>query len=220
MPSPLAQHRTFLAEFRRNFQTTGAILPSGRFLARALTRHIASLPEPRRILEAGPGTGAVTTQLLRHLGPHDRVDLVEWNPAFVDLLQQRFAIDPAFRPAADRCRVIHDKIETFDSGDQYDLIVSGLPLNNFDVELVEAVLKSFERLLRPGGMLSFFEYIAVRRVKATISSGAQRARLRGIERVLSSFLAAHSTGRDMIWCNVPPAWVHHLRVGQPTGSPR
>ena len=40
-------------------QTTGAILPSSRGLARAMTRPMRQAKGPRRILEVGPGTGAV-----------------------------------------------------------------------------------------------------------------------------------------------------------------
>ncbi|MBL9124746.1 MAG: methyltransferase domain-containing protein [Planctomycetaceae bacterium] len=210
MSSPLAHHRKFLAEFRRNFHTTGAILPSGRYLARALTRQLADLPAPRRILEAGPGTGPVTAELLRQLGPEDRVDLVEWNPAFVELLQERFARDPRFVPHAARCRVIHERVEALDGGGQYDLIVSGLPLNNFAVPVVAEILQAFRRLLRPGGRLSFFEYAAIRRAKALVSGSEQRARLQGVARELDGFLAATAARRELVWRNVPPAWVHHV----------
>ncbi len=65
----LTDHRVFWREFRRNFHTTGAVLPSGRALARALTRYVAAgAAGPRRILEVGPGTGAVTTVLVDRLG--------------------------------------------------------------------------------------------------------------------------------------------------------
>lgn len=212
MSSPVAHHRTFFAEFRRNFHTTGAILPSGRFLARALTRQLTAISSPRRILEAGPGTGPVTAQLLRQIGPSDQVDLVEWNATFVELLQQRFASDSVFLPVAQQCRVIHDKVESFGGVGEYDLIVSGLPLNNFDVPLVEEILKAYRRLLRPGGRLSFFEYVAIRRAKAMMSGENQRNRLRGIDRVLNEFLSGESASREMVWCNMPPAWVHHVQV--------
>ena len=120
--------------------------------------------------------------------------------------------DPAFVPVAGQCRVIHDKVESFGGVGEYDLIVSGLPLNNFDVPLVEEILRAFRRLLRPGGRLSFFEYVAIRRAKALVSGGEQRNRLRGIGRVLDEFLSGESASREMVWCNMPPAWVHHVQV--------
>ena len=55
----LSDYRAFLTQFLRNYQTTGSVLPSSRALASALCRHVGT-GAPQRILEAGPGTGAVT----------------------------------------------------------------------------------------------------------------------------------------------------------------
>src|SRR5579872_390916 len=48
----------FLRICRNNFRTTGAILPSSRFLARALVKHLESPRPAARILEVGPGSGS------------------------------------------------------------------------------------------------------------------------------------------------------------------
>ena len=96
MPRP-ASHRVFLQESLRRFQTTGAVLPSGRFLASALTRYVREGSQrPRRILEVGPGTGAVTRQIVRTICRDDRLDLVEINPSFVEVLHGRMHDDPDF----------------------------------------------------------------------------------------------------------------------------
>src|SRR5262245_8969318 len=92
------EYRVFFREFRRNFQTTGAIAPSGRRLAKALARFVSERRNgERRILEVGPGTGAVTRAIVAAMGPADRLDLVELNDTFVDVLRRRFETDPAFR---------------------------------------------------------------------------------------------------------------------------
>jgi phospholipid N-methyltransferase len=97
-------------------------------------------------------------------------------------------------------------------GDQrYRLIISGLPLNNFAVLEVEKILGIFQRLLGPGGILSFFEYIAIRRAKSLVSGPRGRVRLRGIGQVLERILQGREVRRDWVWPNVPPAWVHHVR---------
>ena len=204
-------HRVFWKEFRQNFQTTGAILPSGRLLGRALARYVGSHQSARRVLEVGPGTGAVTSHIVKRLGEQDQLDLVELNSEFVRRLNERFASEEAFRKVTARARVLHQRLEDLPQNVQYDLIVSGLPLNNFPVADVEHILQVFKRLLRPGGTLSFFEYIAIRPARALVSGPAERNRLRGIGDVLSGLLGPYEVRRDWIWPNIPPAWVHHVR---------
>jgi SAM-dependent methyltransferase len=127
-------------------------------------------------------------------------------------LRERFARDAAFRRVGPRARVLHCRVEELQADDAYDLIVSGLPLNNFSVANVERILAALRRLLRPGGTMSFFEYIAVRRARALVSRRAERARLRGIGQAMDALLGDHEIRRDWIWPNVPPAWVHHVRI--------
>jgi phospholipid N-methyltransferase len=206
-----ADYRVFLGEFVRSFHSTGAILPSGRLLARALARYVREGNGPRRILEVGPGTGAVTRWIIDGLGAGDTLDLVELNDSFVRRLRERLESDPLFRPAADRTRVLHCPIEEIDGEGTYDLIVSGLPFNNFDADAVARILDVTLRLLRPGGTLSFFEYVGVRPMRSLVSRRKERDRLRGVGRAIADARRGRTIGRDLIVPNVPPAWVHHLR---------
>src|SRR5882672_2514122 len=97
MVQPFADYRVFWREFRRSFETTGAILPSGPALAAALCRHVregsGSQKGGRRILEVGPGTGAVTRHILRALQADDELELVERNAEFVACMKDRIAND-------------------------------------------------------------------------------------------------------------------------------
>lgn len=208
----LSEYRLFLREFLLNYHTTGAILPSGRSLARALARQVGTGGRPVRILEVGPGTGPVTQQIIQRMGPEDRLDLVELNKSFVARLEERLASEPLFQAVAGRVRVFHCPVEELPPREKYDLMISGLPLNNFTPEQVERILNAMAALLVPGGILSFFEYIAIRRMKAVVSGRAGRERLQGIGRVLEGVLRQGEIRRDWIWVNVPPAWVHHVQM--------
>jgi phospholipid N-methyltransferase len=208
-----SSYRVFLEQFWKRYHTTGAILPSGRRLSKALCRFAAqSKGRPRQILEVGPGTGPATAQLVRLLATNDdRLRIVELNDDFVEFLRQRFSSEPEFQQVADRCEIVHDSLQNLPHDTQYDVIVSGLPLNNFSLELVESLLSCFERLLKPGGVVSFFEYIAIRRAKAAVSGRHDRQRLQGIARLIDSFLSGREIHRDSVLLNVPPAWVHHVQ---------
>jgi phospholipid N-methyltransferase len=208
--------RVFWRQFREQFHTTGSVLPSSRFLGRALARNVGANGGSCRVLEVGPGTGAVTAQIVGRLGQNDTLDLVELNEEFVRRLNTRFETEPSFCNVAPRCRVLHQRVETLAGGEPYDVIISGLPLNNFAVADVEHILDVLLQLLKPGGTLSFFEYLAIRRARALVSSGQEKARLEGIGRALDKVLTPHEFRCDWVWPNVPPAAVHHVRL--PNGA--
>lgn len=219
MQQQWADYRVFLKEFRRTFQSTGAVMPSGARLSRALAHFVREGQAvngggERRILEVGPGTGAVTAHIVKALRPGDRLDLVERNEEFVARLRERLQRDPSLTPHAERITLHHAGVEELSEAAPFDVIVSGLPLNNFPVSLVEMLVDKLRRLVAPGGTLSFFEYIAIRRVKAFVSPRADRERLRAIATLLDRFLAEYEIRRDKVLVNVPPAWVHHVRIGE------
>ena len=206
-----ANYRLFWQEFRRTFESTGAIAPSGRRLCRALARYVAGDGKPQRILEVGPGTGVVTDAIIFQMGPRDTLDVVELNERFVAALRERLVSDPHWQRVADRVRIHHLPIEQLNAAERYDVIVSGLPFNNFPVELVQNILTHLEKLAAPGATLSFFEYVAIRRIKAVVCAKPDRVRLKGIGAVLNDAFANQQFRQECIVANVSPAWVHHLR---------
>ena len=165
---------------------------------------------PRRVLEVGPGSGPVTDWIVRSLNPDDRLDLVEINASFVAFLRERIDREPLLRNASKQIQIFHRPVEEMVDQPPYDLIISGLPLNNFSAAEVERILNVLKTLLKPGGRLSFFEYIAIRTMKKLVSAEAERERLRNIEQVLTATLQKGEVLREAIWLNVPPAWVHHV----------
>jgi phosphatidylethanolamine/phosphatidyl-N-methylethanolamine N-methyltransferase len=214
MSGRFSEFRLFFREFRATFHTTGAVLPSGRALSWRLARFVRETEGPKRILEVGPGTGAVTRWIVDAMGPDDRLDLVELNDRFVARLRERFETDPAFRRVAEQTTIHHCPVQELSGESEYDTLISGLPLNNFSVELVESVLDVLGRLAKDGATLSFFEYIAIRKAKAAVSGRAERERLSGIESIMGRLLEEKEIARDGVWMNVPPAWVHHVRYGE------
>lgn len=213
MSRRFADCRLFFQEFRQNFYATGALLPSSRTLARALARFVSQTDRTgRRILEVGPGTGAVTRAIVVGMQPDDRLVLVEVNQRFVERLQELFQTDFQLSQVADRVEVLHGHLEDLVGSERYDLVISGIPFNNFGAVEVERLLKVELDCLTPGGILSFFEYIAVRRVRSLVGGSQERVRMHQITAVLDAVFERHEVRRERIWSNLPPAWVHHLGI--------
>lgn len=205
-------HIEFFRQYVRRFETTGAVAPSSRFLARAMTRPLRDCRDRTvRVLEVGPGTGAVTREIVRHIKPGDTFDLVEINEDFAQLMRKRFETEAGYRVVADRATVHVCPLQEFAPQERYDVIISGLPFNNFPSALVEELVDLCLELLNPGGTLSFFEYMYIRPLRRMVSRSHEKTRLGEIERILQSRFQEHRFDTDWVFVNVPPAWVQHLR---------
>ena len=204
----------FFGQFRKRFETTGAIAPSSRFLARSMTRFLANRDRsrPARILEIGPGTGPVTDQIVRLLESDDQFDLVELNATFVNLLEQRFRTDLNWQQAAEQSSIHQLPLQEFHATQPYDFVISGLPLNNFPAEMVETLTDAYFRLLAPEGTLSYFEYMYVRPIRKRLTRGDENLRISRIDEIMQGHCDTYRIARDRIWGNIPPAWVQHLRI--------
>jgi phosphatidylethanolamine/phosphatidyl-N-methylethanolamine N-methyltransferase len=201
----------FFREFCGRFETTGSIIPSSRFLAQAITRRLARRgAAPVRVLECGPGTGAFTNQIVGHLRPHDTFDVVELNGAFVQALRSRMATESRWQAVAGLTTIYQVPFQEFTPQAPYDFIISGLPHINFPESLVAEIIASYSRLLKPGGTLSYFEYMYIRPIRKAVTLGIDRHRVREVDCLMNSHLRRHDVSRDSIFLNLPPAWVQHL----------
>jgi phosphatidylethanolamine/phosphatidyl-N-methylethanolamine N-methyltransferase len=102
---------------------TGAVMPSGKFLAKAMAAQV-DLREPGPIVEIGPGTGPVTEALIARGVPQERLVLVEFNPDFIELLRKRFPLARVIQGDAYRiAELLKDKL-----AEPAAAVVSSLPL--------------------------------------------------------------------------------------------
>lgn len=213
MPAPPTGTRLFLKGARRDFLHTGAIAPSSRFLARAITSALRNTISPQRVLEAGAGTGALTREILRKLPAGSHLDIYEMNPIFAEHLARRFCEDGNGNGKARRLEVlVHNRrVQDIRPDASYDIIVSGLPLNNFKPSQVREILETLLAALKPGGVLSWFEYLLIRRIKLITTGRRERRRLRRVARMTARYINRYEFSREAILLNIPPAVVHHLR---------
>lgn len=215
MANPFSETATFLSEVKGSFHTIGALAPSSRFVARALAkdfaRHVRSPGAgPARILEVGAGTGPATAELVRLMRPIDSLDTVELNERFAEVLAGRFMNERDFIRVATQCRVLAIDFLELPVDRPYDFVVCGLPFNNFSPELVRALFRKMHHSVASHGALSFFEYLAIRRMKGLVSSRSERRRLSHVARVLRHYLNRYEFSRDLVWRNLVPTVVHHL----------
>jgi phospholipid N-methyltransferase len=205
----------FLVEAVRNFRTTGAVWPSSPLLARAMTEPIKRVTGPRRILEVGPGTGPFTRSILKQLRAGDRFDLVELNQQFCRALERDILSKYRVRHPGVEVRLHCAPIEEAALSGPYDVIVCGLPFNNFPPKLMRQIFRRMFALLREDGELVYFEYVGVRVMKGRVLDDAGRARLRRIDAFGKSLRRKHQGTKEIVLGNFPPAVAIRLKGAKP-----
>ena len=164
----------------------GAVMPSGRLLARTMAKYV-DIKRDGPVVELGPGTGAITSALVERGVDQKRLVLVEYNPGFCALLRDRY-------PQA-----------TIVQGDAYTLrdtlwkllaapaaaVVSGLPLVTKPMLTRLRLVREAFALLAPGAPFIQFTYAVVPPIPKSLPGVATEA-------------------SERIWMNLPPArvWVY------------
>ena len=189
----LADEARFIKTWFENPVGTGAVSPSGRFLARAMAPAVD--PErPGPIVELGPGTGPVTDALIaRGIDPR-RLVLVEYDAHFCKLLGRRYPLatviqGDAYDLAATLSGVLDEPAAT---------VVSSLPLRNQPERHRLTLLSQAFAVLRPGG--SFVQFTYGIASPMPLRSGDHPC-----------FEAEVS---PPVWFNLPPARVWVYRAGE------
>ncbi|MFO1439288.1 MAG: methyltransferase domain-containing protein [Verrucomicrobiaceae bacterium] len=181
----------FLREFARNWKTVGAIAPSSPALAEKMM--VASgAAHARHILELGPGTGAFTEALARVMPDSADYLGLELNEAFVHRLHAQF---PGMR--FECCCAQKFDLKQPDFREGFDVIISGLPWTAFPEELQKAILGNVLPHLAPGGRFVTFAYFGFHKLPA----GQHFRDLLGT-------LLPNVTTTEVVWANLPPAFVY------------
>jgi len=175
----------FIGSWIKKPLDVGAVAPSSKLLARTM----ASYVDPHGtgpVIELGPGTGPITEALVEHGVDPARLVLLEFNPAFCELLRRRFPAATVIQGDAYSLRNSLSEIARHEAA----AIVSGLPLMTKPLPVRLRLLREAFALLKADAPFVQFTYAVVPPIP----------RLAG--------MAVEASER--IWLNLPPArvWVY------------
>ena len=203
----------FLRQSLSDWHHTGAVAPSSKALAKAITQPLLrrDRTRPIRIAEIGPGTGAFTKAVAKAMSEKDQFDIFDINPSFLHHVERLIDSHRAFAHVRHRISLHQMDARELASDAGYDFVISGLPFNNFTPDVVRSIIDAYFANTRPGGTISFFEYIGARSAKILVSKKETRGALHGVDRLLKDYLANYQEKLQVVLVNIPPAIVHHLR---------
>lgn len=218
--SALETQLRFFGTFLKEPNRVGAVAPSSSRLCAALCGPARAFKGPRNILEVGAGTGAATRQIGKLLTAADRLDICEISDKFADILERDVLSTPDFAKhvKAGRVRLLRMPVQELPGQRQYDFILSGLPLTSFELRDVEAVFEVIRRVLKPGGVFSYFEYMWLRRTKRALTVGPKRQQIREVSNFLTQTLRRHRFAKSQVYRNFPPAYAHHLKFDEASAT--
>ncbi|WP_079319223.1 class I SAM-dependent methyltransferase [Microbispora sp. GKU 823] len=192
--------RAFAGVALRRQGVVGAVAPSSRSLARALTA-VVPTTGPAVIVELGPGTGAISEAIRERLAPGSRQLAVEIDPGMVAHLRRARPWLNVLQGDAARLGALLDE----QAVSRVDAVVSTLPWTLFPEDVQEPILGEVGRVLRPTGAFTTVTYLP-----AVPLARARRFR----RRLRAAFDEVLTTGP--VWRNVPPglAYVCRRPVGR------
>ena len=167
----------------------GAVMPSGRVLARTMAQYV-NIKSSGPVVELGPGTGAITNALIEHGVDQKRLVLVEYNPGFCALLRDRY---PHARIVQGDAYKLRDSLWDVLSVPA-SAVVSGLPLVTKPMLTRLKLIRDAFLALAPGAPFVQFTYSVAPPIPKSLPGVSTEA-------------------SERIWMNLPPArvWVYRKR---------
>jgi phosphatidylethanolamine/phosphatidyl-N-methylethanolamine N-methyltransferase len=164
----------------------GAVMPSGRLLARTMAQYV-DIHSTGPVVELGPGTGAITNALIEHGVDQKRLVLVEYNPGFCALLRDRY---PHAKVVQGDAYTLRDSLRNVLSGPA-SAVVSGLPLVTKPMLTRLKLIRDAFVAMAPGAPFVQFTYSVVPPIPKSLPGVSTEA-------------------SERIWMNLPPArvWVY------------
>jgi phosphatidylethanolamine/phosphatidyl-N-methylethanolamine N-methyltransferase len=167
----------------------GAVMPSGRVLARTMAQYVDT-NSSGPVVELGPGTGAITNALIEHGVDQKRLVLVEYNPGFCALLRDRY---PHAKVVQGDAYALRDSLWNVLSAPA-SAVVSGLPLVTKPMLTRLKLIRDAFLALAPGAPFVQFTYSVAPPIPKSLPGVSTEA-------------------SERIWMNLPPArvWVYRKR---------
>ncbi|NUM25062.1 MAG: hypothetical protein HUU49_00385 [Candidatus Buchananbacteria bacterium] len=140
--------KTALTDYR-----VGALTRSSHFVARRVVQEL--LPAYRRIVEYGPGDGAITKLLLQQLPADGKILAIESNPDFARGLKN--IADVRLQVVEALAQEVSKDFAAF-GWQKIEAVFSGIPFSFLNPDLRQRIVDQTYNALEPGGIFLVYQY--------------------------------------------------------------
>lgn len=151
----------FFKQWLRSPKSMGSIIPSSRFLAKAVADEVAWRPG-QHVVELGGGTGSITQGLLERGIPRDNLVVIELETHLYDYLKGRFQGVQVVQGDATRLDEILERLAVRDVG----TVISGLPMVQMPLAFQRAIIEQGFKAMGGRGVMLQYSYSPVSPVPA------------------------------------------------------
>lgn len=208
----IKENLVFLREFLLEFKTTGACFPTSKWAAQALITPLRNPDrQPMRVLELGPGTGAVTIPLMKELREEDSLTICEINPRFMKALKETLSREDSFHRHKHQIEFFEGAAQDIPVGEPFDVIVCALPFLNFDLDTVQQIFNRLRQISTPHTLMTYYEYIGARQFSQAVGAPRVKDRISQVNGFLRESGVVRNIDRTQVWLNLFPINIYTVK---------
>ncbi len=172
----------FFFNFLKNSKQTASVISTSSIATKKVCNEI-DFSRPVVVVEFGLGTGNVAEEVAKRMSPTSRLLLIEANPEFVAVLQEKFAHDDRVEIFEGLAQNAEQIIKQF-SIEGVDAVLANIPFTFFDEPTRKNIVRAAKSILKLGGIFIVFPFTT------TVRSYLQEVFAQVTEKT--------------IWQNIPP----------------
>jgi phosphatidylethanolamine/phosphatidyl-N-methylethanolamine N-methyltransferase len=189
----------FIKAFIKNPQGVSTIFPASKSLSKAMAI-CSEVKEKKIIVEIGVGTGALTEAMLPLMGAEHSYTGFEIDKTFYKFLNDKFVNQ--HKDSISKLKNFEFKSDSAESiaslfeEASVDVVVSSLPWSIFEPGLQNSILNEVYKIMKPGGVFSFYNYM----------TSSQFGQIKSFKSQINKRFSSLEP-KKRVWANLPPATV-------------
>ena len=175
----------FFQTFLKSPKEVGSIIPSSKFLIKELLKNI-DFKNASCIVEYGPGTGCITSEILKKARKDAKIFCFETNKKFCIYLKEKIKDE--------RLKIINDSAENIKKNlkkynvHNVDYVVSGMPFSTIPNNKKHLIIQETKSMLKTNGKFVIYQF------------------LNNFKKYLRNYFSKISAG--YVPLNIPPCFVY------------